>query len=79
MKDCLCEVSETIGEWVKVEAASNSTAVDVVVPNYFMPHLTVRRSKRSSEGRHYAEATDTTIMNDRVNILEFFTDGSRGS
>ena len=44
--DCLCEVDEPIGEWVKVEAAIDSTAVDVVVQKDFMPHLTVRSNRQ---------------------------------
>ena len=56
VEECLCEANEPVGEWVKIEAAVDSAAVDVVVPCDFIAHSKALKSKVSSQGRHYAGA-----------------------
>ena len=46
------EVNEVVEEWVKIEAAIDSTAADVVVPGDF------KRTSRQ-ESRRYRENIDT--------------------
>ena len=55
VEDCLCEINEPVGQWLKTEAVVDSAAVNVVVPRNFMPHIEARKSK------HRQRVVDTTL------------------
>ena len=65
-EDCLCQMSEPTGEWVKVAAAIDSATVDVVIPKDFVPNTKTREKVRTTLrwSEHHSHQELTSIRTD---------------